>query len=565
LALATYAVNYAIHGLWTPGYTAVNVALHASVSLLLFGLVRGLGGSLPAAGIAAIGYAVHPVHTEAVTGMAGRPELLAAFFFFLAVRFHRLVPGVGRRAPAFRVGALASFACALLSKESAITLLLVLPMMDALVPARDEASQPTGPRARLMLDYLPLAAVAIAYLVVRHAVLGGVAIAEDVIAPLDNPLVPATTLPLGERLGATSGQAIMTAFAVILEYTRLLVWPARLSPDYSYNQIPLVTSALDGRFLAGAIITAACIAGILVLWRRSPIAACGLALLAATFSVVSNFVVTIGTICAERLLYLPSAGAAVAAGVAATTLMGAAPGRQRVVAVAAAAMVLLGATRTWSRNEDWQNDRSLWSSAIGVAPASARVQSEYARVVMTQADEEAQAGRTAEAERHYAEAQSHFETALKIYPSYSPPMDGLATILASHQRYDEALVLYQKAVKVWPASFASVTNWAGLLWDRSRRTADQAAALRAEGKIADADALSRQAAAGYQDALEKVNRAVAMQPSYAHAHLIRALLLDGYVRDKAGAITEFQEVLRLRPDHPQRAAIEEELQRLARR
>ena len=39
LALATYALNYAIHGLWTPGYTAVNMALHASVSLLLFGFV----------------------------------------------------------------------------------------------------------------------------------------------------------------------------------------------------------------------------------------------------------------------------------------------------------------------------------------------------------------------------------------------------------------------------------------------------------------------------------------------------------------------------------------------
>ena len=53
LVLATYAVNYAIHGLSTSGYTAVNVALHAAVSLLLFALVRGLGGSLPAAGIAA--------------------------------------------------------------------------------------------------------------------------------------------------------------------------------------------------------------------------------------------------------------------------------------------------------------------------------------------------------------------------------------------------------------------------------------------------------------------------------------------------------------------------------
>ena len=43
----------------------------------------------------------------------------------------------------------------------------------------------------------------------------------------------------------------MTAFAVVTEYARLLVWPARLSPDYSYNQIALVTSAGD-RFIAGA-------------------------------------------------------------------------------------------------------------------------------------------------------------------------------------------------------------------------------------------------------------------------------------------------------------------------
>lgn len=562
LALATYAINYAVHGLWTPGYTAVNVALHASVSLLIFGLVRSLGGSLVAAGIAGLIYAVHPVHTEAVTGLAGRPELLAAFFFFLAIRFHRLAPGAGHRALAYRIATLACFACALLSKESAITLLLALPLMDAVAPARDDAGQPAGPLARIASDYLPLVAVAVAYLVVRHAVLGGVAIAEDIIAPLDNPLVPMTTLPLGERLGATGSQAAMTAFAVILEYARLLVWPVRLSADYSYNQIPLVTSALDPRFLGGVAIAAASVAGIVVLWRWSPIAALGLALLAATFSVVSNLVVTIGTICAERLMYLPSAGAAIAAGAGAAMLMGTPPVRRRLVVGAIAAVIVLGGARTWARNQDWQNERTLWSSALDVAPASARVQSEYGRVVMAEADEEAQAGRTADAERHYAEAQTHFETALKIYPSYSPPMDGLATILASHQRYDEAIVLYEKAVKVWPASFASVTNWAGLLWDRSRRAGEQAAALRAEGKIAEADALSRQAEAGYKEALEKVNRAVAMNPSYAHAHLIRALLLDGYVGDNAGAITEFQEVLRLNPDHPQRAVIDEELRRL---
>ena len=136
MVLASYAVNYAMHGLSTSGYTAVNIALHAAVSLLLFALVRDIGGSLFVAGVAGIAFAVHPVHTEAVTGMAGRPELLAAFFFLLAMHFHRLAPGAGRTAFGYRVGALGCFACALLAKESAMTLLLVLPAMDLLFPRK---------------------------------------------------------------------------------------------------------------------------------------------------------------------------------------------------------------------------------------------------------------------------------------------------------------------------------------------------------------------------------------------------------------------------------------------
>ena len=107
-------------------------------------------------------FAVHPVHTEAVSGIAGRPELLAAFFFLLAMHFHRLAPGAGRTAIAYRAGALACFACALLSKESAMTLLLVLPVMDALVPAKGSAGQLAVPRSRVVTDYVPLVAVALA-------------------------------------------------------------------------------------------------------------------------------------------------------------------------------------------------------------------------------------------------------------------------------------------------------------------------------------------------------------------------------------------------------------------
>ncbi len=559
LVLVSYAVNYAIHGLSPSGYMAVNIALHAAVSLLLFALVRAIGGSVFVAGVAGIAFAVHPVHTEAVAGISGRPELLAAFFYLLAMHLHRRAAG-GRARAVYRAGTLACFACALLSKESAMTLLLVLPVMDALCPA--EGADTPRPRSRLVNDYLPLLGVAVGYLLVRRAVLGGITIAEGAIAPLDNPLVPITTTPFGERMGATAVQALMTAFAVIAEYARLLAWPARLSPDYAYNQIPLVTSALDVRFLVGVALFMGCIGGVAVLWRRSPLAAFGLAFLALTFSIVSNFVITIGTICAERLMYLPSAGALVAAAMGAEWLGGNRPGRRRIVVGMVAVLILLGAARTWARNRDWHTEATLWSAAVTAAPDSARVQSEYARILMAQAENAAEAGRPGDAEKLYSQSQSHFEAALKIYPSYSPAIEGLAMIHSLHDRFDEAIVLYERALQAWPGNFAALTNWGSALWERARRTGARAAALHQQGRIAEANALVLEADAGSGQALDKIDRAIAMMPSYAHAHLIRAMILEVYGSDRSGAIAEYEEVLRLAPNHPQRALVESELQRL---
>ena len=417
LVLASYALNYSVHGLSTYGFTAVNVAIHAAVSVLLFALVRTLRGSRIVAGMAGIAFAVHPVHTEAVTGIAGRAELLAALFFLVSLLCHRQAASGGQWV--YRLGAPVCLACALLSKESAIALLLVAPVMDALFPLKGSNGQPSP--IRIVSGYVPLLAVALAYLAVRHAVLGSITISEGLIAPLDNPLVPISTMALGERLGATASQALMTPFAVVVEYARLLVWPARLSPDYSYNQIPLVSSALDARFAGGVAIVVSCACGVVLLWRRSPIAAFGLAFLGLTFSVVSNFVITIGTICAERLMYLPSAGFLIACAAGVEWLTERKPDLRRLAYGAAALLCLLGAVRTWTRNPDWKDELALWSAAITVAPDSARVQSEYGRVLMTVAESEAPAGRTTDAEAHFADAQNAFRAGADDLPVVCTP------------------------------------------------------------------------------------------------------------------------------------------------
>jgi tetratricopeptide (TPR) repeat protein len=284
--------------------------------------------------------------------------------------------------------------------------------------------------------------------------------------------------------------------------------------------------------------------------------------LALTFSIVSNFVITIGTICAERLMYLPSAGFVMAAGAAAGHAATSFPRHRRVLQAVLVILLALGAARTWHRNEDWHTDLTLWSSAIEVAPRSARVQTEYGRVLMLQAQSAAEAGRARDAERLYAAAQAHYETALQIYPSYAVPMDGLATIYSLHQRFDDAITLYDRAVKVFPGNYASLTNWGGLLWDRSLREGSRVAELRTEGRLAEAESLARDADAGFRDAARKIDQALAIRPSYAHAHLIRALILAGYEQDRSGAIAEFETVLRLAPNHAQRALIEQELARL---
>jgi tetratricopeptide (TPR) repeat protein len=227
-----------------------------------------------------------------------------------------------------------------------------------------------------------------------------------------------------------------------------------------------------------------------------------------------------------------------------------------------AVLIVLGATRTWTRNRDWQNEFTLWSAAIEVAPGSARVQSEYGRVLMGLAQDAAESGRATEAERLYTAAQTHFATAVSIYPSYSLPLDGLAMIHSLHGRFDEAAGFYERALNAWPGNYASLTNWGSILWERGKRDASAALALRQQGRIDEADALARHADADCRQALEKIDRAIAMMPSYAHAHLIRAQILDTYVGDPRGAITEFEAVVRLTPNHPQRALIERELQRL---
>jgi tetratricopeptide (TPR) repeat protein len=450
LTTLTFALDYALHGLEPFGYHLVNVVLHAAVSVLVLVVFAAVTATPATALAAALLFAAHPVHTEAVANVVGRAELIAAGGFFLAwwcwIRADRAA-AAGRWTGYWVTATVVAYFLAMQGKENAITLPLALLVAD-LVYRRTDG--PAGGLVQRATGHLSLATVGIAFVLLRAGVLGGVTPSPDL---LDNPLA---TLGLGARL--------MTAVAVIGLYALRLVFPLWLSADYSYDQIPAVTSPLDVAFLGGVAVLCGAPALAWWAWRRVPALTLGMGVLGATFVVVANLFFLIGTIMGERLIYLPSAGfcLALAAGLAHLTRTDGRPGRVPTAFVAAVGIVVaLYGARTVARNAVWREPLGFFSAMIVDAPRSARSHRELGTVL-------ADLGR-------FAEARQSFERSLAIKPEDATTLYNLGNALSREGRYDDAVEAYERALARNPAFVEALEN----LGNAESMRGDQQAALSA--------------------------------------------------------------------------------------
>src|SRR5712664_419595 len=338
VTFATLAWNQSMNGGKPFGFHLFNLMLHAAVTWLLYLLLLAILETSPhaqtVAFVAALLFAVHPIHTEAVASIVGRAELLAAGFLLAAWILH-----LRDR----EISALICFVLALLSKESAVVFL-------PLAAIGDYASGKWKPASR----YLRIAGLTLLYLGVLWKVQGGHFGMAD-IQRLNNPLA---TIPTGWR--------ILNALRVAWKYVGLQFYPATLSCDYSFNQIPVY---LDWRHtLPAAIAAVAAVGGwTWAIWKRRYAVVLAGAIYLAGFCTTANILVPIGTIMGERLAYLPSAGFCLLIALAWNWLQA----RQRKLALLALAVfvAVLGA-RTVVRNRDWKDNLTLYSAAVRAVPRS---------------------------------------------------------------------------------------------------------------------------------------------------------------------------------------------------
>jgi tetratricopeptide (TPR) repeat protein len=430
LVTTSYALNHAAGRLDPRGYHLLNLLLHAANSALILLLLRRWTGQLALAAAAAFLFAAHAVHAEVLANIAsGRPELMAAFFFLLALLGYPCARD-GQTQRRVAPWSLACFGLALLCKESAITLLVILPLADA-VFGQGAAPSPSG-ALRLWREragvYAAYAVVALAYLGIRWLALGG---GETLPAErdLDNPLL---MLPAGWR--------VVNALHVALLYTGLLFWPLHLSYDYSFDRIPMIRSFDDPQLYVVFAATALAAWLLVASARRSRPVFFGVAFALLTFSVVSNLLLPIGTIMAERLLYLPSLGfcLALAAGLRwlARRIQPSPRRASRVFVALTALLVVLHGARAIDRSLDWRSENGLYLHDLEVSPRSTKIQSNAGAAL-------------AEMERH-EEALRCYAAAIAIAPDFSKPYQGSVLSLLALGRFEEAQVMYQETLRFGP-------------------------------------------------------------------------------------------------------------------
>jgi tetratricopeptide (TPR) repeat protein len=503
LTALSLGVDCWVHGLNPDGFHVVNRLIHVMICLGTFWVLRHLLSNPAAAFLTALLFAAHPIQTEAVTYIDGRSDLLAMLFFVFAWLFHIHARHSAEAKRRYFAAALVFYFFAMLSKESGITWIAVVLVTEFVYFSKSSpAALWQNLRKGLWKVFAGYLFAPLVFLALRAFAFGQVQRAHDSF--VQNPL---SHVPFLVRE--------LTGLKVLFQSLGLLFWPVHLSADYSYNQIPLITQWSSPAALGCIALSLAFL--LLLGWSyfRAPDVFFGLGYFLATYSVVSNLVIHIGTIRADRLLYMPSLGILLIVGILLAGLDRRLqwPMAKKALRLSLVVFVILLITRTVWRNSDWQDDRTLWLQTVQTAPNSSNAHHALGSVFF--------------ARREYSLALEQYRVAETIYAEDPMLICDLGDVLSQVGRADEAMQYYRRAVDLDP------------LYPMLRFKL--AVALRARGDFAGAKLQDEAIIAFYDDLIRK-------NPSNADHHYFKAKALSAQGQLEQ-ALSEYRRTLQLDPNY----------------
>ncbi|KAM9327505.1 protein O-mannosyl-transferase TMTC1 isoform 1-T1 [Pholidichthys leucotaenia] len=464
LCVLTFKLNILLGGLTPFYFHVVNVCLHCLVTCLLMCTCECCVFENPRlAFVTALLFAVHPVHTEAVSGIVGRADVLACLLFLLTFLSYTRSVGrcISKDSLPYTVSPLAMLVslflgtCAMLVKETGITVFGVCLLYDALVLCRKpliyhlsgsrrldllHICSPFIKRASLISGYVAL------IMSVRLWLMGG---SMPLFSEQDNP--------------ASFSPHLLTrslTYSYLLSFNAwLLLAPVTLCYDWQVGSIPVVESLDDPRNVATALLAlvmlALCVHCIFSLqMQHSQEVLVGMLFLVFPFIPATNLFFRVGFVVAERVLYMPSMGYCILVAHGLGRLC-AVVGRwgTTVLSLSVLMLLLLFSWKTVQQNTVWVSREALFRSGIQTLPHNAKVHYNYANYLK-------------DTGRHQ-EAIHHYNIALRLCPRHASAMNNLGTLTHSPE---EAELFYRKALDINPQHNRALFNLGNLLRSRGKET-----------------------------------------------------------------------------------------------
>ena len=355
LTMLLFAVEWVLGNGSPLPFHAANILLYAGACAALYRLVR-LITDADVALVASALFAVHPVHTEAVANVVGQSELLVAIALFLAVERYIKARRSGNVSTADVATISALFLGGCLAKEHAIILPGLIAASELLINRGEETLRVRIRKAAP--TFVCLGLVAVAFIVARAVVTGGLGGGSN------------------ELFGyQTYSARLLTVLTIIVEWLRLLFWPAQLSSDYSFPRIRVATVP-DIGMLPGILVVVGCAVMAWRVRRSAPVITFAFLWIAVTLAIPSNLIMVTGFVLAERTLLLASAGVTLMVAVGVLHVWRNAEYGTRNVRhalVAAVALVIVcGIGRSVTRNPVWHDNETLFRQTVEDVPFSAR-------------------------------------------------------------------------------------------------------------------------------------------------------------------------------------------------
>jgi hypothetical protein len=441
LHLVSYMVDYSIWGLNPFGFRVQSLLLAGMNTVLAFAITRRLFGSAALAIVAALLYAVHPSHVEAVAWLSIRKDLLSTFFLLLSVLFYERATRE-RFHGAWYATSVAMFLLGLLSKVSISMLPLFLLVLD--LTRRWDGAAFSWKRA--IVTKVPYAVLAAALVVVNDLaqVRTHLPYAQE---PLSYLMVKghSVAMYLGLLAGILDGRPIYDA------------------PSVAGLKGVLDLAALVVPFLVFAFAFA----------RRNRALALGVAwIFVLLFPAIAFPLVTY---MADRYLYAPSLGFCwiIAAGILFLGgRMRSEGGRVMATALTTALALTFFVVRTERYESVWGVPQKLWAYAHQRSH-DVRATSNLAQALYVN--------------RHYAEAEQLYQTIL--YTNTVEAWTGIACVYFNTGRYGDAKDAMDRAVLAMgrrrPSQQADVLYLRGQIewpFDRAAAIRDWEEALRLDPK-----------------------------------------------------------------------------------